>query len=135
MCKQTSAAGVLDLKKIEADLVKGVNDKTWAPLVSTGIKTCAPVASSKYFHFHYLSFKNLLLMKKLEPLTPSKLPSGYVAGKSVKSTTAYVFQTCLMVALYGVSKHFNFSFIKLLFYKNVNSSGKHRKRHFFKDES
>lgn len=49
MLYQASAAGALDLKKIEADFVKGV-DKTWAPLVTAGVKKCGPIAASNNFY-------------------------------------------------------------------------------------
>jgi hypothetical protein len=45
---QVNAAGVLDLKKIDADFVKGVGDKAWVPLVQAAIKKCGPAATSKY---------------------------------------------------------------------------------------
>jgi hypothetical protein len=47
---QASTAGALDLKKIDADFVKGVNDKTWAPLVTAAIKKCGATATSKYYY-------------------------------------------------------------------------------------
>jgi hypothetical protein len=49
MLCQASAAGVLDLKKMDADFVKGVGDKAWVPLVQAAIKKCGPAATSKYF--------------------------------------------------------------------------------------
>jgi hypothetical protein len=45
---QISPTGVLDSKKIEADFVKGVNDKNWAPLVTAAIKKCDPLVKSKF---------------------------------------------------------------------------------------
>jgi hypothetical protein len=45
---QISPTGVLDSKKIGADFVKGVNDKTWAPLVTAAIKKCEPLVKSKF---------------------------------------------------------------------------------------
>jgi hypothetical protein len=46
---QASTAGALDLKKIDADFVKGVNDKTWAPIVQAAIKKCGAAATGKYY--------------------------------------------------------------------------------------
>jgi hypothetical protein len=52
---QANAAGVLDLKKMDADFVKGVADKAWAPLVSAAIKKCGPAAACKYYYISLLA--------------------------------------------------------------------------------
>jgi hypothetical protein len=62
---QANAAGVLDLKKMDADFVKGVADKAWAPLVSAAIKKCGPAAAGKYYYIiSLIAYKFSLIQKK-----------------------------------------------------------------------
>jgi hypothetical protein len=51
---QASAAGVVDLKKLEADFTKGVNNKVWAPIVAAAIKKCGPIATRKYYYIYFI---------------------------------------------------------------------------------
>jgi hypothetical protein len=59
---QASAAGALDLKKIDADFVKGVGDKAWVPIVQAAIKKCGAVATSKYYYIFFVHCTVLLII-------------------------------------------------------------------------
>jgi len=51
MLCQASAAGALDMKKIEADFSKGAVDKVWtAKVVADAVKKCGGVAGSKFYY-------------------------------------------------------------------------------------
>jgi hypothetical protein len=55
MLCQASAAGALDMKKIEADLSKGAADKLWtAKIVADAVKKCGGIAGSTFTIFIFL---------------------------------------------------------------------------------
>jgi hypothetical protein len=51
-----AATGVLDLKKFEADCVKGIVDKTWIPIFQTAVKTCTSLNASRFCQFSFFEF-------------------------------------------------------------------------------
>jgi hypothetical protein len=65
MLCQASAAGALDMKKIEADLSKGAADKVWtAKVVADAVKKCGGVAGSTFCYIYFLVQSFTVIKKK-----------------------------------------------------------------------